>query len=211
MYFLFLLKSVGSELLEMLSRFGYGGAFVLGALDRITISLIPTEILLPAYGFLVSMGRMDLWLTFWIISFGAVLGELVLFWVSAKLGREVVERWGRYFFVSKHDLQHLDRLFAKHGTKIVFWGRLLPVARSLVAIPAGIGGMNWKPFAAYSFLGILPYNFLFMYLGTKAGENLEFFRQYFSVLEKIAYAILIIAIVWYVYRHLSKKHLTHND
>ena len=93
MYFLFLLKSVGSELLEMLSRFGYGGAFVLGALDRITISLIPTEILLPAYGFLVSMGRMDLWLTFWIISFGAVLGELVLFWVSAKLGREVVERW----------------------------------------------------------------------------------------------------------------------
>ena len=209
-FFIIIFGAVGTESLDLLSRLGYSGAFVLGALDRITVSLIPTEVLLPAYGFLVSMGRMDFWLVYWVISFGAAVGELVLFWVSRKFGREVADRWGRYFFVSKHDLQHLDRLFAKYGAKIVFWGRLMPVARALVAVPAGISIIGWRRFAVYSFFGMLPYNFLFLYLGTKAGENLDFFRHYFVILEKIVYVILIIAIGWYVYRHLSKKHLTHN-
>lgn len=209
MWFFPIFKTVSEELLDLLSRWGYGGVFVLGALDRITISLIPSEILLPIYGFLVEMGRFDFWLTFCVISFGAVLGELVLFGLSAKLGREVVERWGRYFLVSKHDLEHLERLFAKHGTKIVFWGRFLPVARAIVAIPAGISGMGWRRFAVYSFLGMLPYNFGFILLGLKAGENIEFFRQYFGVLEKAAYVVLAVLVIWYIFRHIQKKHATH--
>lgn len=209
MWFFPIFKTASEELFDFLSRLGYGGVFVLGALDRITISLIPTEILLPIYGFLTGMGRLSFWLTLLIISIGAILGELVLFWVSAKLGREVVERWGRYFLVTKHELDHLDRLFAKHGAKIVFWGRFLPVARSIVAIPAGIGEMNWCRFAIYSFLGILPYNFALMILGLKAGKNIEFFRQYFGILEKTAYVILAVIAVWYIYRHKKMRHLTH--
>lgn len=202
-------KAVGAESLELLSRLGYGGVFVLGALDRVTISLIPTEVLLPMYGFLVERGRFSFWPTLWIINIGAIVGELVLFWVSAKVGRAVTERWGKYFFVSKHDLEHLDRLFAKHGSKIVFWVRLLPVGRAIVAIPAGIAKLNMGKFAFYSFLGMLPYNFLFLILGMKIGENISLFQSYFGLLNKAALIILGAAVAWYVYRHLKRRHASH--
>lgn len=209
MWFFPIFKTISAELFDLLSRWGYGGVFILGILDRITISLIPTEVLLPIYGFLVDSGKFDFWSTFWIVSFGSLIGEVILFWISTRLGREVVQRWGRYFFVSSHDLEHLDQLFAKHGMKIVFWGRFLPVARAIVAIPAGIGGMSLRRFTFYSFLGMLPYNFFLMFLGLKTGENIEFLSQYFVILERIAYAILAGAVAWYIYRHVKKGHATH--
>lgn len=133
----------------------------------------------------------------------------MLFWISVKVGRAVVERWGKYFFVSQHDLDHLDRLFAKYGSKIVFWARLLPVGRAIVAIPAGIAKLNIGKFVLYSFLGMLPYNFLFIILGVKVGRNINLLQSYLGVLNKIAFIILGIAVAWYVYRHLKKRHASH--
>lgn len=208
--FIFLFfKAVGTESLELLSRLGYSGVFVLGALDRITISLIPTEVLLPIYGLLVGQGKFSFWPTFWIISSGALLGEVVLFFISMKVGRTIVERWGRYFLVSKHDLDHLDRLFVKHGSKIVFWARLLPVGRAIVAIPAGIANLNLGKFTLYSFLGMLPYNLLFLVLGMKIDENISLFQSYFGLLNKVALFILGAAVAWYIYRHIQKRHASH--
>ncbi len=181
----------------------------MSALDRITISLIPTEVLLPLYGFLIGKGIFSFWPTFVIISFGALVGEVALYWIFARGGRPFVEKYGKYFWVSKHDLDHLDRLFAKHGQKLVFWGRFLPVARAIVAIPAGISRINLKKFAIYSFLGMLPYNFLLIVLGEKTGENFDRFRPYFNAVEKIGLAALVLFIIWYIYRHLKNGHLTH--
>lgn len=193
----------------MLERWGYGGVFIWGALDRITVSLIPTEVLLPLYGFLVAKGAFGFWLLFGIINIGALTGELVLFGVATKVGREVVERWGKFFLVTKHELEHLDRLFDRHGAKIVFLGRFLPVVRAIVAIPAGIAGISWRKFAIFSFLGMLPYNFLFIFLGLKLGENVSLVEPYLDALEKIAWAVLAILAGWYVYRHIGRKHATH--
>lgn len=201
--------TIGTKSLEILERLGYGGAFFMSALDRITVALIPTEVLLPLYGFLVGRGVFSLIPLFLIISAGALIGEILLYLIFAKGGRPFVERYGKYFLVSKHDLDHLDRLFAKHGQKLVFWGRLLPVARAIVAIPAGISRLDIKKFSLYSFLGMLPYNFALILLGEKTGENFERFRPYFNAAEKIVLVVMILFVIWYIYRHLKSRHLTH--
>lgn len=204
-----ILGTISAKSLEFLERWGYGGAFIMSALDRVTISLIPTEVLLPLYGFLIGKGAFSFWPIFLIISAGALLGEVVLYWIFAKGGRPFIEKYGKYFLVYQHDLDHLDRLFLKHGQKLVFWGRFLPVARAIVAIPAGISRLDIKKFSFYSFLGMLPYNFLLIVLGEKAGENFERFRPYFDTAEKVMLIILVLFVIWYIYRHLKRRHATH--
>ncbi len=205
----FIFGTIGGKSLELLERWGYGGAFLGSVLDRVTISLIPTEVLLPLYGFLIGRGVFSFLPIFVIISFGALVGEIILYWIFSKGGRPFLEKYGKYLLIYKHDLDHLDRLFLKHGQKLVFWGRLLPVARAIVAIPAGISRLEFKKFAFYSFLGMLPYNFLLIFLGEKTGENFEKFRPYFDVAEKVTLATLILFIAWYIVRHLRRKHATH--
>ncbi|MBI2062767.1 MAG: DedA family protein [Candidatus Yanofskybacteria bacterium] len=201
--------TIGVWSLELMERCGYGGAFLLSILDRVSISLIPTEVLLPLYGFLSGRGVFSLWVIFIIVSIGALIGELVLYMIFARGGRPFLEKYGRYFLIYKHDLDHLDRLVAKHGAKLVFYGRFLPFARSIVAIPAGVSRLNFKKFAVYSFLGMLPYNLFLLFLGKKTGENLSLIKPYFDVLERVAMLISAVFVFWYIYRHLKRKHATH--
>lgn len=204
-----LIEQIIVWVLSLVGRFGYGGAFLFSILDRVSISLIPTEVLLPFYGLLIGRGVFSLWLIFIIISIGSLVGELILYMIFAKGGRLFLEKYGRFFLVYKHDLEHLDRLFAKHGAKLVFWGRFLPFARSIVAIPAGVSRLSFKKFAVYSFLGMLPYNLFLLFLGKKTGENFSLIKPYFDVAEKIALLVIIAFIVWYVYRHIKHGHATH--
>lgn len=202
-------NTIGTRSLEFLERWGYGGVFLLSILDRVSVSLIPTEVLLPLYGLLIGRGVFLFWLIFIIISFGSLIGESVLYMIFAKGGRPFLERYGKYILVKKHDLDHLDKLFVTYGTKLVFWGRFLPFARSLVAIPAGITRLNFKKFAVYSFLGMLPYNFFLLFLGKKTGENFSLIKPYFDIAEKIAVLIFSVFIIWYIYRHIKHRHATH--
>lgn len=201
--------TIGAKSLELLEQWGYGGVFLLSILDRVTISLIPSEVLLPLYGFLIGRGTFLFIPVFIIISIGALVGEIILYWVFAKGGRPFLEKYGKYFWVHRHDLEHLDKLFAKHGTKFIFWGRFLPVVRSIIVIPAGISRLDIRKFIGYSFLGMLPYNFALIFLGEKTGENFERLRPYFNIAEKVVLVVLALFVIWYVYRHLRLKHATH--
>lgn len=204
-----ILNTIGQRSLELLEHWGYAGSFFLSILDRVTISLIPTEVLLPLYGFLIGQGKFSFLPIFVIISFGSLLGEVILYWIFAFGGRPFLEKYGKYFLVYKHDLDHLDRLFEKHGTKLVFFGRFLPIVRTLVALPAGIARLNFKKFSIYSFFGMLPYNFLLIFLGEKTGANFEKIKPIFDIAERVALWLLVLLVIWYIYRHLKKRHLTH--
>src|SRR3989344_5600316 len=185
--------------------------FLLSVADRVTLVLIPSESVVPFAGFLVAEGRFGFWPVLFVITLGTLLGEAALFWISAKAGRWFFEKYGKYFFVSKHELEHVDALFKKHGSKIVFWGRIIPVARMLIAIPAGIAGMRFKKFILYTFLGMLPYNLAILYLGFLIGDNrqllTETMNKYFGRFD-LYFAVAFVGLVfWYICRHLKKKHL----
>src|ERR1043166_1491076 len=135
---------------------GYPGIVLLMAIESACIPL-PSEIIMPFSGYLVSTGQMNLWLVALAGAVGCVLGSLVAYWVGSKGGRPLIEKYGRYILVSPHDLDMADRWFAKRGEIIVFVSRMLPAIRTFIAFPAGVARMNLKRFIIYTFAGSFPW------------------------------------------------------
>ena len=195
---------------DFIGRTGHVGIFLFSFLDRATVFLVPAEIVLPLFGLLIAQGKFSFVPVFILVTAGNLLGNLFLYWISMKGGRPFMERWGRYFFVSKHDLDHSERFFARHGDKIVLIGYFLPtVFRSLAPVPAGLFGMNKNKFIWYTLFGSMPLNLIYIFAGMKAGENWDLLLSYFEKFNSAIIVVLLLAVIWYVYRHLKKKHFSH--
>ena len=103
---------------------------------------LPSEIIMPFAGYLVYTGQLNL---FWVATAGAIgcnLGSIPAYWLGAWGGRPAVERFGRFVLLSRHDLDRTQPFFEKYGGITVLLGRLLPVVRTFIALPAGIARMN---------------------------------------------------------------------
>ena len=205
-----LIFHISERFLGVVEATGYAGVFILAFLDRLTVFIIPAEVVLPAFGVLVSHGKFLFWPVFIWVTMGSFIGNVVLYFIFLKGGRLFLEKCGRYFLISKHELDHLDRWFLKYGDKFVFIAYLVPTSvRSVVPILAGISKMNFVRFSLYTFISSLPLNFLYIYAGIKAGDNFNKILGYFI---KLNYAVIIAAailIIWYIHRHIKGRHLTH--
>ncbi len=205
------LFSYAESVIGILGNSGYFGVFLLSLLDRLTVFLIPAEIVLPAFGILISQGDFLFWPVFIWVTVGNFLGNVALYWIFSSGGRPFLEKYGKYLLISHHDLHHLDNLFIKYGDKLLLFGYLIPTAvRSLVPIPAGLARVNLKKFSIYTLIGSLPLNVLYIIAGMKIGDNLGRILSYFDSLNYIVIAVLVILIVLYIYRHKIHKHLTHD-
>lgn len=204
------IQKILDYVLNFVSLWGYTGVFFISLLDRVTISLIPTEVVLPLFGALISEGKFSFANILILVTIGSLLGEVILYYIALFVGRPFLEKYGKYILVSRHDLGHLDRLVEKYGTALVFWGRLLPAVRAFVALPAGISRFGIRKFILYSFLGMLPYNLLLIYLGLVAYNKVDILISYFNKFDYIVFLIIIFALVFYIYRHLKRRHLTHD-
>jgi membrane protein DedA with SNARE-associated domain len=188
-----------------ISTLGYSGIVLLMAIESACIPL-PSEIIMPFSGYLVSTGQMNLWAVGIAGAVGCVLGSMVAYWVGSKGGRPLIEKYGRYVLVSRHDLDMADRWFASHGEIIVFVSRLLPAIRTFIAFPAGVARMNVKRFIIYTFAGSLPWCLGLAYIGQKLGEKwnqddtLKTWFHRFDFLIGIA-AVLLAG--WWIWRHVG--------
>ena len=183
---------------------GYGGIFLLMLLESCGIP-IPSEIIMPFSGFLVAMGKMKFLLVAIIGAFGNLTGSLLADWIGFKGGRPLIEKYGKYILISKHDLNLADKWFLKYGDWTVFFGRLLPVIRTYISFPAGIAKMDFKKFTLYTLLGALPWTILFTWLGVKMGNNWEQIQKTLHNFDMLMLVVVIVAIVWYVWRHLKHR------
>lgn len=205
-----LLSSSLDKAIIIIGNLGYPGVFLLSLLDRLTVFIIPAEIVLPAFGILISRGEFNFWPVMIWVTVGSFLGNLALYFVFFKGGRPFLEKYGRYILISKHDLGHFDRWFAKYGEKLIVWGYILPTSiRSLVPVLAGILRMNVYKFSLYTFLISLPLNFLYIFIGIKMADEFQRILVYFEKLNYVAIGIVVIFVVWYIVRHRKGKHLTH--
>jgi membrane protein DedA with SNARE-associated domain len=186
---------------------GYSGVFLLMTLESCGIPM-PSEVIMPFSGFLVASGSMNIWLVSLIGALGNLAGSLLAYWIGYKGGRPLIEKYGRYILISKHDLDLADKWFNKYGNLTVFFGRLLPVVRTYISFPAGIAKMDLKKFSFYTFTGALPWCFLFTWLGVKMGNNWELIRQKLHNFDLSILLILIIGISWYIYRHIKNVRKT---
>jgi len=190
-----------------ISRLGYTGVVLLMAIESACIPL-PSEIIMPFSGYLVYTGRFNLWLVGVAGAFGCVVGSLVAYWAGAYGGRPLMEKYGRYLLVSRHDLDLADRWFERFGEVIVFASRLLPAIRTFIAFPAGVARMNLKKFAIYTFAGSLPWCIGLAYVGQRLGEKWDkdpILRTLFHRFDFMIGIVIASAAVWWVWRHI--RHL----
>ncbi len=188
----------------VIDKTGYVGVFVLSMLESAAIP-IPSEVVVPFSGFLASSGRFEFWAVVFWATVANLTGSIILFVIGRSGGRWILERYGKYIFVHQKDLDLGDNWFLKYGSRAVFFGRMLPVVRTFISLPAGIGNMNFKKFVAFTFLGALPWNFALALAGLKFGDNWEVLHPYFQKLNYVIALLIVLAVAWYIIRHHKHK------
>ena len=189
---------------SIIGYLGYAGVFVLMLVESCGIPM-PSEVIMPFSGFLVARGELNFWIVVLLGAVGNLVGSWLAYFIGHKGGRPLIEKYGKYFLISHHDLDLADRWFAKFGDWMVFIGRLLPVVRTYISFPAGIAKMNFKKFSIYTFAGALPWSLLFAWLGVKMGDNWELIRQKLHDFDMAMLVLVIVGIAWYVGRHLKRR------
>lgn len=138
---------------------------------------LPSELVMPLAGWMLikeqGLGMGHILLGGFYGALGCTLGSIIAYGIGAWGGRPLAERYGRYVLLSRHDLDRADRWFQKHGDRVIFTSRLLPVIRTFISLPAGIAGMNFPKFLLYTFTGSFPWCFGLTYGGYELGENWE--------------------------------------
>src|SRR6267143_1196888 len=199
-----IIEILSGFIVATISAMGYSGVILLMAIESACIPL-PSEIIMPFSGYLVSTGQLNLWAVAVAGAVGCVLGSLVAYWVGMYGGRPVIEKYGRYVLLSRHDLDIADRWFASHGEAIVFVSRLLPGIRTFIAFPAGVARMNLKRLVIYTFAGSLPWCLGLAYIGQKLGEQWETnptLKAFFHRFDFVIGIVGVLAVAWWVRRHL---------
>jgi len=183
---------------------GYAGIVILMAIESACIPL-PSELIMPFAGYLVSQGRFNL---FWAATAGALgcnVGSVIAYEIGYYGGRRLIERYGSYILMTYHDLEIADRFFKKFGGAAVFVGRLLPVVRTFIALPAGIARMPRVPFHIYTFLGLWPWCFGLAYFGMKLGDHWMDLKPYFLKFKEVIIVLLLVGVIWFVWTHWKNR------
>jgi len=194
-------------IISVISDLGYFGIVLLMAIESACIPL-PSEVIMPFSGYLVSQGRFNLW---WVATAGAIgcnVGSVVAYEIGYFGGRPLVERFGRWIWISRHELELADRFFARFGNLAVFISRLLPVIRTFIALPAGVARMPRIPFHVYTFLGSWPWCLGLAYVGQVLGEQWDKdprLKEWFHRFDAVIGLALLAGIVWFVWSRWKNR------
>ena len=203
----FALGDLVQAVLGFAMQLGYPGIFLAMLLETI-VTPIPSEVIMPFAGFLVykyGSGLIGVLLVATLGALGSTLGSFILYLASLKAGRFLVLKYGRYVFLSESKLRLAEVWFDKHGEKAVFLGRLGPLVRELISIPAGLSRMKLKAFLPYTFAGSWIWSALLAYLGFKLGEGWNSISSISNIIEIASAGVIIIVIIYLVQRGKPKQ------
>jgi membrane protein DedA with SNARE-associated domain len=202
-----IIAPVASFIVATISTLGYGGIVVLMAIESACIPL-PSEIIMPFSGYLVSTGRFNLALVATAGALGCNLGSTIAYAVGYFGGRRMVERWGGLVLMGRRELALVDWFFTRFGSLAVFVGRLLPVVRTFIALPAGIARMPQGKFQVYTFLGSWPWCYALAYVGEQLGERWNTdprLKAFMHRFDGVIVAGIVVLAVWYVWAHWKHR------
>lgn len=184
----------------VISSGGYLGIVLLMAIESACIPL-PSEIIMPFAGYLVSTGRFDLYLAATAGAIGCNVGSIPAYELGKRGGRPAILRWGKYVLIGPGELDKADRFFERFGNGAVLIGRLLPVIRSFIAFPAGVARMPLARFHIYTFIGSWPWCFGLAYVGMVLGEQWNksaWMKAAFHSADLLIGLSILAAIGWFV-------------
>jgi membrane protein DedA with SNARE-associated domain len=186
-----ILAGISGFIIATISTVGYGGVVLMMAVESACIPL-PSEVIMPFSGYLVSTGRFELQLVAIAGAIGCLLGSYVAYFIGASGGRWFLERYGKWLLIAPHELEIAERFFARWGSPAVFTSRLLPVIRTFIAFPAGVARMPLWPFTIYTLAGSYIWCLILAFAGMKLGQNWESVAPYFHRFDSVI-AVLIVA------------------
>jgi membrane protein DedA with SNARE-associated domain len=185
------------SILEFLSELGYFG-IALGLM----IEVIPSEIVLGYGGYMISEGILGYPGAIIAGTIGGTFAQLFLYWAGYYGGRPFLEKYGKYVFIKKKQIDLSEQWFSKYGVGVIFFARFIPVVRHAISIPAGIAKMSATKFTIYTVAAIIPWTILFLYLGHALGKNWSHIKEYAA---QYTMPIIIGAVILGVIYYLIKK------
>jgi len=198
-----MLAEMAQWLVDIIFDMGYWGIFLLMGIESSFIPF-PSEIILIPAGYLASKGDMNFGLVFLVSLGGSMLGALINYYGALWIGRNVLENYGKYFFIKPAALHKMDDFFAAHGPISTFTGRLIPGVRQLISIPAGLTRMKMNLFLLYTALGAGIWSLILIILGYTIGENEALIKEYLHQITFIVVITVFFMIALYIYLHKKK-------
>ncbi|MET8007023.1 DedA family protein [Nonomuraea glycinis] len=189
----------------LMETLGAPGAGLAVALENLFPPL-PSEVILPLAGFTVSKGELVLWQVLLWTTVGSVVGALALYGLGALLGRERMHALvAKVPLVKTEDVRKTEAWFADHGRKTVFFGRMIPIFRSLISIPAGVERMPLLPFVVFTAMGSFLWNTLLVMGGYLLGEQWSLVETYVGVITYVVIGLVLLAVAVFVWKRLADR------
>jgi membrane protein DedA with SNARE-associated domain len=192
-----IISALTQWLVDTIGRMGYTGIVSLMFLES-SFFPFPSEVVMPPAGYLAWKGEMSLALVLLAGLAGSILGALFNYWIAVKFGRPFLLKWGKYFFVSKESVDKADEFFLKHGHISTLVGRLLPVIRQYISLPAGIARMPLKIFTLYTSIGAGTWVVVLTFAGYLLGEHQNLLKEYLHVITLACVGLAVIIAGGYV-------------
>lgn len=189
-------------LVQTIGAMGYPGIFLLMAMESSVIP-IPSELVMPPAGYLAQQGRMNMLVAILVGTAGGLLGSYLNYFAAQFLGRPLVIKYGKYVFITEEKFAKVETFFARHGEISIFIGRLLPVVRHLISLPAGLARMNHLKFSLYTVLGAGIWATVLTLIGYFIGSNQELIMKYSH--HALGVVLLVSALIVVVYVKLQRK------
>jgi membrane protein DedA with SNARE-associated domain len=189
-----LIAAVAAWIVSVIAAGGYWGVALLMAIESACVPL-PSEIIMPFAGYLVSQGKLTLFGVATAGALGCNIGSIIGYELAKRGGRPLVERYGHYVLLSAHELDLAERFFARWGSIAVLLGRMLPVVRTFICVPAGLARMNLWRFHIYTFVGSWPFCFLLAWIGMKLGAAWDSDPRIKAAFHKLDVAIVLIGLL----------------
>jgi membrane protein DedA with SNARE-associated domain len=202
-----LMTGLSAMLIAVISTLGYGGVILTMGVESACIPL-PSEVIMPFSGYLVSTGRFDLQIVAIAGALGCLLGSYAAYYVGANGGRAALQRYGRYVLIGTHELETADWFFERWGSPAVFFSRLLPVVRTFIAFPAGLARMKLVPFTVYTLAGSYLWCLVLAWIGMKFGEHWSSLGPYFHRFDGLIAALFAAGVAAFLYNRLRGRSST---
>jgi len=191
-----------SWLVTTIGTLGYPGIFILMAMESSVIP-VPSELVMPPAGYLAQQGEMNAVVAILCGTFGSLVGAYANYMAARYLGRPLIIKYGKYVWITEEKFAKVERYFLTHGEISTFIGRLLPVVRHLISLPAGLSGMNHIRFSLYTLLGAGIWCSILTWIGYIIGQNQELIMKYSH--RALIWVVVASGVLIAVYVRIHKK------
>ncbi len=191
-------------IIHIISSLGYGGVILLMTLHSMAIP-VPSEVVIPFAGFLVSTGRFNYFAVVLSGTLGNLIGASLIYALIYNKGRNFLLRYEKFLFISQNEVELAEKFFHRFGSVAIFFGRCIPIVATFISIPAGLARVKYWKFATFTVLGAIIWNLVLTYIGMKLGENWIVLREKLHGAELVIAGLIVVGIVFWVWRHLRNR------